>query len=99
MGERTSEVGTIDIMTLLLRDIDLLTARTVDLDSGSANFLAHTDRKCRLPVTQYPGTYPESPFCVLLTHDGQPFGRQDEASVNESIDISGLLVDAEVSDL
>ena len=84
-------------MTFLLGHVDFLTARAVDLDPRCPDIFAHTNRKYMLPLAEYAWTYSKYSFNVLLSHDGKSFGGDDVSGVDETVDISCLLVDGEVS--
>lgn len=84
-------------MAFLLGHVDLLAARAIDFDSGSADFLAHTDGQSVLALAQHPRTHSESSLQVLVPHDRQPLGGHDVPGVDEAIDVGGFLIDGEVA--
>lgn len=70
VGEGATEIGSVDVVALLLRHVDLLTFWAVDFDSRCSNFFAHADGQGGLSVAQYSRTCPESSFHKFLSHDG-----------------------------
>lgn len=92
IGEGTSKVSSIYIMTFFLGHIHFLTSRTEDFNSGSSNFLAHSDRQNMLPFTEDPRADPEGAFEIFLSHHAKPLWRQNESGMNKPIQISCLLV-------
>lgn len=84
-------------MTLLLGHVDFLAAWTEDLHPRGADFLAHADRQCVLPLAKHPRTHPKGTLLVLVSHYGQTLRCYYVSRVDKSVDVGGLLVDGEVS--
>lgn len=70
MGERTAEVGSIDVVAFLLGDVDLLTARAVYFHPRGAYLFAHANGKSRLSVAKHSRTDSKSPLAIFFPHDG-----------------------------
>ena len=85
-------------MTLFLWHVDLFASGAENFDSGGANVFAHTDGQNVLSFTENSGTYTEDSFEILFLHECKAFGSEYEPGMNESINISGLLVDGEISE-
>ena len=79
-------------MAFFFGDVHFLASGTVYFDPRSTDLFAHSDRKCRLTVAQNSRTHSESSFTVLFPHDCQTFGGDYISRMDESVDISGLLV-------
>ena len=50
-----------------------------------------------LALTKYPWTNSKRPLYILLTHYSQAFRGYYISGVDESVDVSGFLVDGEIS--
>ena len=50
-----------------------------------------------LAFAEDPRTDAEAAFEKLLPHEGEPLGCQDKSGMDETIDVSCLLVDCEIS--
>ena len=83
-------------MTFLLREVDFLALGTVDLDPGGADVLAHANREHVAPLAQHPRAHSEHPLSILVAHEGEALGSDDEAGVDQPVDVGGLLVDLHV---
>jgi hypothetical protein len=86
-------------MTLFLGHVDLFASGAENFDSGGANVFAHTDGQDVLSFTKNSRTYTEDSLEVLFFHEGKAFGSEYEPGMNESVNISGLLIDGEISEL
>lgn len=84
-------------MALLLRHIDLLATRTKYLHPRCSDLLTHSDWQGVLSLAENSWADSKSPFDELVPHDGEALGRDYVPGVYESIDISGFLVDGEIS--
>jgi hypothetical protein len=85
-------------MALFLWHVDLFASGAENFDPGGANVFAHTDGQNVLSFTENSGTYTEDSFEILFLHESKAFGSEYEPGMNESINISGLLVDGEISE-
>lgn len=95
----TAKISAINIVTLFLGHVDLLTTRTEYFDPGGTNFLTHANGQNMLPFTQDSGTDTEHSFKELLFHHSQSFGGEYKPGMNQAIDISGLLIDGKISSM
>lgn len=97
MGKGTPEVGSVNIVALLFWHVNLLTSWTVDFDSWSPNLFTHSDRKYMLPFTQDSGANAKHTLLELFFHQCQSLLGHDKPRMNQSIDISGLLINGQIS--
>lgn len=91
--EGTPKIGSIHIRTFLLRYVDLLASGAENLDSTGSQFLTHSNWQHILSFAKYTRTCTKASSLELLLHQGESPRCDDEACVNQTIQISGLLVD------
>ena len=92
MGEWSAKVGAIGISWLLLGRIDILAARTVDLNSGNLQVLTDGDGQHVLLLAHHPRTIAKPSRQVSLPHYGQALRSSDVSRVNQAVKFSGMLV-------
>ncbi len=92
MREGAPEVGAVYIGTLLLGDVHVFATGTEHLHSRGADLFAHAYGQDVLTLAEYPGTDAELAEQELLAHDGESLGRKNKSSVDEAVDVGGLLV-------
>ena len=95
VGERGAEVSPVCIGALLLGGVDILAARAVHFHSGNLGVLTDGDRQHMLFLAHDSRASAEATRQVALPHDGKSLGSVDVAGVEQSVELSGVLVDLE----
>ena len=95
MGERRAKVSSVYVELLLAGDVHVLAAGAVHFHATGRKFLADADGEHILTLAKHARTVAERPEHELLLHHGEPARREDEARVNEAVQVHGRLVDLE----
>ena len=82
MGEAQTKVSSINVEVLLARHVYFLASRAVDLDTRGAQLLGQADWQHDLAVAEDALAGTEHAKEELLSHEGQPAWRQDEARMD-----------------
>ena len=92
--ERGAEVRPVDARVAAgLGVVDVLAFRAVQLHGLQARVVARADRQERMRLAHDPGTAAEVRFLELLDHLGEAAGRHDVARVDETVQVTGTLLD------
>ena len=82
MGERTAEVGAINVRAFFLRNVDVFALGAVDFDSRVPEVFGHTDWQNILTTTKNPWTDPEGAVQKFFAHHGKTPRREDVSGVD-----------------
>lgn len=92
MGERSAEVGAIGIGWLFLGRVDILASRAVDLDPGDLQILTDGDGQHVLLLAHHTRTIAKPSRQVSLPHYRQTLRSSDVSRVNQTVELSRMLV-------
>jgi len=100
MRERSPKVRAINISHfLLVGGVDILTSGAIDLGPCYFAILAYSDRDNILLFAIDSGTCSEFAGEIFFPHDGEPLRSGDEASMYKPIELDGLLIKLEESEV
>ena len=90
MRKSSAKISSIGIRKLLLRRIDILAPRTVQLGPCDFEILVDCDRHHILFFAHNSGTVTKPPSQIMFPHDGHSFGRADVSRMDQAVEHRGM---------